>query len=95
MNQKELIDILSKKICRSAKDTQLLYLSFVDVVKEHCGTLDGIAIPRFGILIPSKKEEYITVNPNDGKRYLFPPKITVSYSASNILKNKIKERRNG
>ena len=94
MNQVELNEILSKKIGKSRKDVERLFSSFVDVVNDCCCNLDTIAIPRFGNIVATKNDEHIAINPVDNKKYLYPPKIDVSFSASNILKHKIKEGKN-
>lgn len=61
-----------------------------DVVRERCGDLDSIAIPGFGTFEAKKKNERVMVNPSNGKRMLVPPRISMNFKVSNVLKTRLK-----
>jgi nucleoid DNA-binding protein len=90
MDNRHLQNTISKRMRRSDADVAKLLDAFVTVVKERCGELDSIAIPGFGTFEPKKKLERISVNPATGKKMLIPPKITLNFKPSTLLKSKIK-----
>lgn len=90
MENKELVDKISEKLGRTKGDVNKLLEALSEVVKERCSELDSIAIPSFGTFEAKKKNERIMVNPSNGKRMLVPPKISVSFKVSNVLKTRLK-----
>lgn len=90
MDNKLLQDTISKRMGRSNADVSKLLDALVTTIKERCGELDSIAIPGFGTFEAKKKLERIVVNPGTGKRMLVPPKISLSFKPSALLKSKIK-----
>lgn len=90
MDSKQLQDTISKRMGRSNADVTKLLDALVTTIKERCGELDSIAVPGFGTFEAKKKLERIVVNPGTGKRMLVPPKISLSFKPSALLKSKIK-----
>lgn len=90
MDNKQLQEILAKRMGRNNTDIAKLLEALVTTIKERCGELDSIAIPGFGTFEAKKKLERIVVNPGTGKRMLVPPKITLTFKPSALLKSKIK-----
>lgn len=90
MDNKQLQEAVAKRMDRSSADVAKLLNAFVTIIKERCGELDSIAVPGFGTFEAKKKLERIVVNPGTGKRMLVPPKITLSFKPSALLKSKIK-----
>lgn len=90
MDNKQLQETIAKRMERSSADVAKLMEAFVTTVRERCSELDSIAIPGFGSFETKKKLERIVVNPGTGKRMLVPPKITLTFKPSTLLKSKIK-----
>lgn len=90
MDNKQLQETIAKRMGRNNADTAKLMDALVTIIKERCGELDSIAIPGFGTFEAKKKLERIVVNPGTGKRMLVPPKISLSFKPSALLKSKIK-----
>lgn len=90
MDNKQLQEIIAKRMGRNSGDVTKLLDAFVTIIKERCGELDSIAVPGFGTFEGKKKLERIVVNPGTGKRMLVPPKITLTFKPSTLLKSKIK-----
>ena len=90
MDNKQLQEPLAKRMGRDNADISKLLEALVTTIKDRCGELDSIAIPGFGTFEAKKKLERIVVNPGTGKRMLVPPKITLSFKPSALLKSKIK-----
>ncbi|MEF9923659.1 MAG: HU family DNA-binding protein [Muribaculaceae bacterium] len=91
MDNKTLIDEIAKSMGRSKKDVTMLTDALVSVIKERCGGMDSIAIPGFGTFEPKKKLERVTVHPSTGKKLLIPPKISLTFKASALLKSKLRD----
>ena len=92
MDNKQLQETLAKRMGRDNADISKLLEALVTTIKDRCGELDSIAIPGFGTFEAKKKLERIVVNPGTGKRMLVPPKITLSFKPSALLKSKIKRK---
>ncbi len=90
MDNKELVERLSEKLGRSKADISKLLDALAEVVKTKGSELDSIAVPGFGTFEAKKKNERVVVNPSSGKRMLVPPKITLGFKVSNVLKSKLK-----
>ena len=90
MENKELVEIISEKLGRSKSDVGKLATALCDVIEERCGALDSVAVPGFGTFEGKKKDERVMVNPSNGKRMLVPPKITLNFKVSNVLKTRLK-----
>lgn len=90
MDFKTFIDTLSKRINADRQETTEMVASLVKVITD-CA-LDGntVAFPGFGNFEPKKKNERISVHPSSGKRMLIPPKITLSFKPSTLLKQKVR-----
>ena len=94
MEHKELVDNISRKLGRSKGDVDKLIDSLTDVLKTRCGELDSVAIPGFGNFEGKKKNERVMTNPSNGRRMLVPPKITLGFKVSNVLKTRLKNTLN-
>lgn len=92
MDNKTLIDTVSKRIGRSKTETTSLIEGLASIIKERCSDQDVVAIPGFGSFETKKRLERIAVHPQSGKRLLIPPKITINFKPSALLKQKIKDK---
>ena len=90
MDNKELVERLSEKLGRSKADINKLIGALAEVVKTKASELDSIAVPGFGTFEAKKKNERVVTNPSSGKRMLVPPKITLGFKVSNVIKSKLK-----
>lgn len=89
MNNKEFIGALSEQTNHSLAETEELVNHLISSMVCHLKENDSINITGFGIFEVKKKMERISVNPTTGKRYLVPPKLTLSFKQSNVLKSKL------
>lgn len=92
MDTKELMEVLSARMERDSKDIGILVDGFATLMKDRCGKLENIAIPGFGIFSTKKEEEQIFIDERTGKKMLYPPKVTLEFEPSTILKKKISEK---
>ncbi len=91
MNNKEFITALSARMDMTGKDTQKLVATFIDEFADVVEDGNALTIQGFGSFEVKKKLERIVVNPTTKQRMLVPPKLALSFKASNLLKDKIKE----
>ena len=91
MNNKEFITELARRTDSTAKDTQQTVERPTEVMADILDEGDVITIQGFGNFETKKKMERIIVNPATKQRQLIPPKITVSFKPSAVLKDKIKK----
>ena len=90
MDYKTFIDILSQRINAGKDETSEMIDSLCQVLTESALDGDIVTFPGFGSFEPRKRLERIAINPKDGKRMLIPPKITLTFRPSTLLKQKVR-----
>lgn len=91
MTNKEFINALSERNNISLKETQRLVEALTEVMAESLSEGDNITIQGFGNFEAKKKMERIIVNPSTKQRQLIPPKLTIAFKPSNVIKDKYKK----
>lgn len=91
MTNKEFINALSERNNISLKESQRLVEALTEVMADSLSEGDNITIQGFGNFEVKKKLERIIVNPTTKQRQLIPPKLTVAFKPSNVLKEKFKK----
>lgn len=89
MNSKEFFSTLSQRIGVTPKEVQSLTETISNILAEHLEEGDSFNVQGFGNFEVKKKLERIVVNPTTKQRQLIPPKLVISFKASNVLKDKI------
>lgn len=90
MDAKTLIENLSRRLDCNKKDVTTLLEGLSRVMRDRCSDMDSIAIPGFGNFEPRKRMERVMVMPSTGKRMLLPPKVSLTFKPSAILKQKLR-----
>ncbi len=90
MNNKDFINTLSAKLELSEKETQKLCNAFINTLADSLEEGNSLNIQGFGSFEVKKKLERVVINPSTKQRMLIPPKLTLAFKASNVLKDKIK-----
>lgn len=91
MENKELINTLSKKLSRDNKDVSALIEGLSMILRDSCGNMDMVAIPSFGSFIPEKEDERVSIDLETEKRMLYPPQINLKFKPSAILRKRFNE----
>lgn len=91
MDNTKLIDILSDRLGCEKEDVTSMLEAFTHIVKDKCSDMDNIALPGFGSFEPKMRKERIVVMPSTGKKMLVPPKISLTFKPSAILKQYLRE----
>ncbi len=89
MDNKTLIDTLSKKL-NIPQATTMKLIDGLAVSLGECGAqLDSVAVAGFGTFEPRKRMERVALHPASGKRLLIPPKIVLNFKSSSNLKQRV------
>lgn len=90
MDTKSLIERISERTGRTAADVKSLLKSFGGLITEEVGQGDIISLPGFGTFEPKMREERVAVHPSTGKRILVPPKLSMIFKPSALLRQKVR-----
>lgn len=90
MDYKTFLDTLCKRVNAGKDETSEMVASLCDVLVETALDGDSVTFPGFGSFEPRKREERIALHPSTGKRMLIPPKITLTFRPSTLLKQKVR-----
>ena len=90
MNTKEINIEIKKRLEVDSKVLDQLMDSLSVIIKNEILEGNSIALQGFGTFELRKKSERISVNPTTKQRMLVPPKQTLSFKPSSILKEKFK-----
>ena len=90
MNKSQLIKAVAEKSQLSQKQVGETWKLFEETILETLKEGDKVQLSGFGTFEAKKKNERVVTNPSSGKRMLVPPKITLGFKVSNVLKSKLK-----
>jgi len=88
MNNKEFITELSSRLNLQFKETQDVANNLLETFTSLLEKGNEVALTGFGSFEVKKRNERIIINPSSGKKMLVPPKLTVNFKQSSILKAK-------
>ncbi len=69
-------------------DTHMLK-ALAHLIADHALQLDAVAMPGFGKFQGIKNDETIVTDHATGKRLLLPPEITLNFTSSGSLRNRL------
>lgn len=90
MDQKTFLETLSRRVNAEKEETSEMIGALCRVLTEATLNGDTVTFPGFGSFEPRKRIERIVVQPSTGKRMLIPPKITMTFRPSTLLKQKVR-----
>lgn len=88
MDHKTFISGLSRQIGKDYDETDSLVEALTQVIREDACNLDAVAIPGFGRFNAIKTDEHISED-DEGRKYLYPPHISVEFIAGSKLKKRL------
>lgn len=91
MDTKTLIDELSRRLEIDKKQAAAMLESTCLSIQNICSSSGAVAIPGFGTLEPKRRPERVMCVPSTGRRLLLPPKVSMVFRPSAILKNLLRE----
>ena len=91
MDTKTLVGILSDNLGREPEDVSKLIRSIADILAADVKQGDMVAVPGFGTFEPKMREERVATHPSTGKKILVPPKLSMVFKPSAILKQRVRK----
>lgn len=89
MEHKTFISSLSRQSGKNTDEIVSLTDALTDAIGKSLSRLDAVAIPGFGRFDADKHAEYVGIDPSDGQKKLFPPKIELSFTPGTKLKKRL------
>lgn len=90
MDTKVLVSKLAIQLGRDAADVSKCVSAFAGILVDSLQNGDSVSLPGFGSFEPKLRMERVSVHPASGKKLLVPPKLTVGFKPSAILKQKVR-----
>lgn len=91
MDNRTFIELLSQRVNAGKEETSDMVASLCQVLADATLAGDSVTFPGFGSFEPRKRIERIALHPSSGKRMLIPPKITLTFRPSTLLKQKVRD----
>ena len=90
MDHKTFLETLSQRVNAGKEETSEMITSLCQVLTDTALDGDAVTFPGFGSFEPRKRIERIALHPSTGRRMLIPPKITLTFRPSTLLKQKVR-----
>lgn len=91
MDTKALCNEVAARIGRDADSIANCVKALGEILVESIKEGDSVAMPGFGSFEPKMKMERVATHPASGKKLLVPPKLTLVFKPSAILKQKVRK----
>ncbi len=91
MDTKTLLNTLAEKTGRNVEDVALSVKSLGAIMADAVKQGDTVAVPGFGSFEPKMRMERVANHPSSGKKILVPPKLSMVFKPSAILKQKVRK----
>ncbi len=89
MDYNTFLSGLARQCGSDRHQTDILARALVDVIREEAMQLNSVAIPGFGRFQSVKTLEYISTDPADGQKKLFPPSVSLNFIPGSNLKKRL------
>lgn len=93
MDRTSLLAAVAAQTGMSEETAGRILDAFRDTIAEKCAEADVIALPQFGTFESRKRVERVAIHPATGKRILVPPKVSLVFKPSSMLKQKVNSDR--
>lgn len=90
MDNRKLIDTIAQSLDKSREEISEMADMLCSIICDSIKDGDAVAIPSVGTFETKLRTERIAVHPSSGKKLLVPPKLSVNFKPSALLKQKIR-----
>ena len=90
MDTKALVSLLSEHLERRPDEIETLIDGISEIIITRIKDGDMVSSPGFGQFEPKMKPERVTSHPSSGKKILVPPKLSMVFKPSALLKQKVR-----
>lgn len=94
MDNKKLTEIVAARLGKNREDIANLSDSLCAVISLTLKNGDTVAIPSVGNFETKLRSERVAIHPSTGKRLLIPPKLSVVFKPSLLLKQRPRSESN-
>lgn len=91
MDAKTFINTLSERLDRDPEDVAMLVRELGVLLAEKIKEGDSVSVPGFGSFEPKMRAERVTSHPSTGKKILVPPKMSLVFKPSAIMRQKVRK----
>ena len=91
MDNKTLVQSLSKNLGEDPHKVSAMIDAFAAVLRSSATTLTNVAIPSFGTFSPVKVDEEIVTDRVTGRRMLLPPQVVIEFQPAAMLRKKLSD----
>ncbi len=91
MDHKTLSETLSERLGVAREEIGIMLHALAESVEVCASENDIVTIPGFGSFEPRKRLERVAVHPATGKRMLYPPKISLTFRPSTMLRRQLRD----
>lgn len=91
MDAKTFINTLSERLDRDPEDVAMLVREFGELLADKIKDGDTVSVPGFGTFEPKMRAERVASHPSTGKKILVPPKLSLVFKPSAILRQKVRK----
>lgn len=90
MDTKTLLSTVAEKIGRNPDDVAAMVKALGGILADAVKQGDSVSVPGFGTFEPKMRMERVANHPSSGKKILVPPKLSLVFKPSAILKQKVR-----
>lgn len=90
MDNKTFTTGLAQRLGTNKEEVSEMTKALARVLAECALEGDTVTFPGFGNFEPRKRDEWIATHPSTGKLMLFPPKLSIGFRPSTLLKQKVR-----
>lgn len=90
MDTKTLLNTVAEKIGRNPDDVAAMVKALGGILADAVKQGDSVSVPGFGTFEPKMRMERVANHPSSGKKILVPPKLSLVFKPSAILKQKVR-----
>ncbi|MDE7402411.1 MAG: HU family DNA-binding protein [Muribaculaceae bacterium] len=91
MDNKTLVNQMAQRLGRMPEDVSVILSQLSHVMADRIKEGDTLSVPGFGLFEPKVRAERETLHPSTGRRLLVPPKLTMIFRPSALLKQRVKK----
>lgn len=91
MDTKKFTSTLAGRLGRKPEDIDAVIKTLGELISGQVVEGNTVSIPAFGSFEPKMRAERETVHPASGRKILVPPKLSLVFKPSALLKQKVRK----
>lgn len=91
MDTKTLINTVADRTGLDPEEVEVMTRTLTSLLAQAVKEGDSVAIPGFGSFESKLRNERVATHPSTGKKILVPPKLSMVFKPSALLKQKVRK----